>query len=388
MSVIIFLIQKIFNFIYIFFKLFPSDDRILFISRQSDRPSLDFRMIIKQIEKISNSKIIIITKRIEKNYFVALKKNFFIMFKQMYHLARAKVCVVDGYNVAVSFLKHKKSLKVIQIWHSLGAIKKFGYQTMLSDRDIKIARASHLHKNYNYIIASSEYEVSFLKKAFNYKNNFKVIGLPRIDYLLKNKNQNRKKIYKKYPEFKNKKVILYAPTFRDDNNYKFEEIIEKVDSDKYILIIKKHPNINYHIKDLKNAYIVNDFSTMQILSIADFVITDYSAISIEAAILDIPVFIWGYDYKNYSVRPGLNIDIKKEFGPYFSESIDDICLKLNKKYDLNYILKFKNKNIKYLDKKVTKRLANFILYEELDYEKVKEFNYCNSKKTPHFNVID
>lgn len=369
MSFLIYLIQKIFNFIYMFFKLFPVDNnRILFISRQSDKPSLDFRLLIKELNKKGNKKIVVITKRIEKKYFVALRKNFFIMFRQMYHLARSRICIVDGYNVAVSFLKHKKSLKIFQLWHSLGAIKKFGYQTMISKKDRRIAKVSHLHKNYNYIIASSDYEIPFLMEAFNYdRNNFYIAGLPRIDYLLKSSMKNKKKIYKKYPDFINKKVILYAPTFRNNNDYRFEELIDKVDYSKYVLIIKKHENIHYEVSDLKGAYLIDDFSTLKLLSVADYVITDYSAVSIEAAILNIPIYIWAYDYDEYRKSPGLNVNLKKEFGHYFREDIDEIYAMLDKKYDLNVVLDFKNKNVKYLDKRVTKRLANFIL-KESNYE--------------------
>ena len=48
----------------------------------------------------------------------------------MYYLATSKVCVLDGYCIPASILKHKKKLKIIQIWHASGAIKKFGYQIL------------------------------------------------------------------------------------------------------------------------------------------------------------------------------------------------------------------------------------------------------------------
>jgi CDP-ribitol ribitolphosphotransferase len=52
------------------------------------------------------------------------------VFKAMYYLATSKVCVTESYCVPISILKHKKELKVIQIWHSSGAVKKFGYQAL------------------------------------------------------------------------------------------------------------------------------------------------------------------------------------------------------------------------------------------------------------------
>ena len=160
---------------------------------------------------------------------------------------------------------------------------------------------------------------------------------------------------------------MYAPTFRNNNDYRFEKLIDKVDYSKYVLVIKKHENIRYEISDLKGAYLIDDFSTLKLLSVADFVITDYSAVSIEAAILNIPIFIWAYDYDEYRKNPGLNVNLKKEFNHYFSKDIDEIYAMLGEKYDLKVVLDFKNKNVKYLDKRVTKRLANFIL-KESNYE--------------------
>ena len=87
----------------------------------------------------------------------------------------------------------------------------------------------------------------------------------------------------------------------------------------------------------------------------------------QAAILNIPIFIWAYDYDEYRKNPGLNVNLKKEFNHYFSKDIDEIYAMLDEKYDLKVVLDFKHKNVKYLDKRVTKRLANFIL-KESNYE--------------------
>ena len=115
--------------IYFFMKLFKTKNKIVFISRQSDKLSLDFSLLKEEIEKNSNIELVFITKKVEKN-FRSVFKSIFIMLKQMYHLATSKVCVIDGYNITVSVLKHKKDTKVIQMWHALAAIKKFGYQTI------------------------------------------------------------------------------------------------------------------------------------------------------------------------------------------------------------------------------------------------------------------
>ena len=92
----------ILNFIYFFIKLLPTNkDKIVFISRQSDKMTLDYRLIINDLKKrYPNYKVKVITRRIEKNYKDVFLKNTTLIFKQMYHLATSKICVIDGYNIA------------------------------------------------------------------------------------------------------------------------------------------------------------------------------------------------------------------------------------------------------------------------------------------------
>jgi CDP-ribitol ribitolphosphotransferase len=76
----------------------------------------------------------------------------------MYHLATAKVCVLDAYWPVVSMLRHKKGLTVIQMWHALGKIKQSGYQTLdkESGRSKELSHLLCMHKNYDYIIAGGK----------------------------------------------------------------------------------------------------------------------------------------------------------------------------------------------------------------------------------------
>ena len=253
----------ILNCIYIIFKILPTNkNKIFFLSRQSDRPSIDFRKLIGNLNENYDFKIVVMTKRVEKNIWDVLTKNVIYFFRQMYHLATSKVCVVDGYNITVSVLNHKNSLKIFQIWHSLGAIKKFGYQSLITDKQKVIAKEMHMHKNYDYILSASTETTKNLKESFGYSNDKFIIGtLPRVDYLKEHSNINRDKIYQKYPNFKNKKVILYAPTFRPNNNYKIKDVIKKFSDKNYILILKLHPNIKEKYQSSNNVYLCNEFST-------------------------------------------------------------------------------------------------------------------------------
>ena len=116
---------KILQIIYLPFNLLKTKDKIVYISRQSNNENLDFKLIRTQIEKINpNIKNVVLTKKIEDGI---LNKLLYIIeiFKQMYHLATSKIVILDTYCIIACTLKHKKSTKVIQIWHAISAVKKF-----------------------------------------------------------------------------------------------------------------------------------------------------------------------------------------------------------------------------------------------------------------------
>jgi CDP-glycerol glycerophosphotransferase (TagB/SpsB family) len=307
----------IFNFhlamVYKLLKLLKTKDRVVFMSRQTDKPSLDFKMLIEELEK-DNIDVIILCRRMKKT----LKDNisyYFHLYKQMYYLATSKVCIIDAYIPTVSILNHKKELKVIQIWHALGAIKKFGLQSIgnVSGRNKDVSEAAKMHANYDTIISTSKKTTEYFSEAFGYdKKHFSNFGLPRIDYLYKNKDIIKNNILLKYPKIGKKKTILYAPTFRTTMDDKAQELIKAIDLKKYNLIIKEHyiQKLNF---ERNKVFTCPEFSPLELLTVSDFIITDYSAVAIEAAIIDVKLYFYIFDYEKYKMNNGLNMDMKKDY---------------------------------------------------------------------------
>ena len=121
----------ILNIIYFFIKLFPiNKNKVTFISRQSNEVSLDFTMIAKELKQQNeNIKIVFLCKKLGTSFSEKVKYCFH-MVKQMYNIATSKVVILDSYCIPVCVLKQKKKLVVIQIWHALGSLKKFGYSSL------------------------------------------------------------------------------------------------------------------------------------------------------------------------------------------------------------------------------------------------------------------
>lgn len=364
-SILIRVLIRVLNCIYwlIKKKTEVEPNKILFLSRQSDKPSLDYRMLFDEIQRQNpDAQIVAITSRIEKRNLEVFRREARIIWKQMYHLATSKVCVVDGYNIPVSVLKKREGQHIIQIWHSLGAIKKFGHQSTHTKAQKRQAQVLRMHKNYDSIICASQNWIPYFAKAFKCTTDkLKVIGLPRIDYLLTKQKQNRAKIYRAHNDLRRKKVILYAPTFRNgaDDTAKINELLSQFDHKKYTVILKAHPNMKY-----KNNHIYrcDDFSTLQLLSIADYVITDYSALILEAMIAGRPVMLYAYDYDKYYKDPGLNINLKNELKPYFFTDAKKLASAIShKKYSDEVEKQFLEKFIQTLHTDNTKQLTQYIL---------------------------
>lgn len=359
------------NLIYCILKIFPTKNKIVMITRQSNTPTLDFRLLKEEIENTDNSIMIeTLCNKIESNALYragVLYKIKYILYilKIMYNLATSKVCIVDGYCIPVCILKHKKKLKIIQIWHASGAVKKFGYQILDKEAgsNSRIANLMCMHKNYDYIIAPSEATKKYFSEAFNTPEDKIVkLGLPRLEYISESKYSKSEEIIKKYPKLKEKKNILYIPTFRKNNDFNaVEKILEyKIDENKYNLIISLHP---LDTTPVPEKYLIDKkYSSFDLIKIADYIITDYSALSIEASILNKPIFIFLPDIKEYKEEAGLNINLKEELSTFTCENFDEIIDKIEKKeYNTKEIKKYRDKYIEIDENKATENLASFIL---------------------------
>lgn len=290
-----------------------NNKKIVFISRQTNNINIDFRMIRDALyEKDQSLKLIFICKRIEKGFLNKLAYSILIL-KQMYHLATSKMVIIDSYCIPVCILKHKKSLTVLQIWHSIGKIKKSGYQTLdtTSGRSSKMAKIMCMHKNYTNIVTGGRAFDKFYEEGFNVKKDILLhYGLPRIDYLIENETRIKQEIYQKYPELQNKKIVYYTPTFRTYQIDAVQKMLDQYNNNDFALIIRSHPNQSLAFDEHK-VYQCLDFKSTEILTVADYVITDYSSICLEAAILNKKVLFYLYDYDTYIKENGLNLDASK-----------------------------------------------------------------------------
>lgn len=340
------------NAIYCVFKPLPVKDKIVMISRQSNKINDDFRLLGEELSQ--KHKIVYLCKTLDGGEKSSLKTKIAYgahMFVQMYHLATAKVCVLDSYSPVVSVLKHKKALTVVQIWHSMGTLKKFGWQILDWGEGSKkeTAVAMKMHNNYDVIYCSSKEYQHVLSEGFNVSDGvFKIFTLPRIDLLKDNAylEKTRCEIFSKYPVLKEKTNVIYAPTFRkneaDFNKY-FKELVDAFDFEKYNLVVKLHPLSTVDATD-ERVIFDKEFSTFQMFSVADKLISDYSCVVYEAGVIGIPLYFYNYDADSYENARGLTIDYNDLPG-YKAQNAAELVKSLDLPYDKEYLNSFVRKYI-------------------------------------------
>lgn len=353
----------ILNVIYSIIKIFPTQNKITFISRQSNKPVLDFVLLTKKLnQEYPDIKTVMLCKKLENQVLY-----IFHIFRQMYHIATSKLVILDSYCIPISVLKHKKNLKVMQIWHAVGSMKKFGYAMLgkAEGSDPETTKVMKMHKNYDIVLISSYGFIKDFLEGFNIERE-KIVEapLPRVDLLLdeKFKEKKRNELYKRIPALKGKKNILCCSTFRKDDKGKgknLTDLIKEIDFKNYNLLYKPHPLNTIKCNDDR---VICDFnSTYEALMVADYVICDYSSIIYEVGLLKLPLYLYAYDWEEYKKKRELNLDIEHDTGLLFTANPKEIIDKIeNKEFHNEKWEEFVKKNVTIPKEGCTNRIINII----------------------------
>jgi len=249
-------------------------------------------------------------------------------------------------------------------WHGT-PIKKIG-------EDIAISSPIIYEKcKYDVLTAQGSFDEKVFGEAFNIvKDNIKLIGLPRNDALLNVKTNEIYNIKNKLNITLNKKVILYCPTYRDweesfmninVNFQKWQEVL----GEEYLVLFRTHarvPNEIYTKVNSKFVYNVSDYHDLNDLMIAsDLLITDYSSLSIDYAILEKPILCYTYDYEKYNKERGMYFDIREylQGGTITEDKLLELIKNISVKENTRKVKAFKKKFVE-VSGNSTKQALNII----------------------------
>ncbi len=226
-------------------------------------------------------------------------------------------------------LKFKKKSQIyINTWHGI-PIKKIGNsQSNRSDYD---------YSDVDLMLSSCEYEKKIFINDFNVKpQNIILSGMPRNDRLYSAKTENVEMLKDKLGLPQNKKIILYAPTWRESvDGGKEYKIAPPIDIEKwkkrlgndYILLFRMHHLVTKQL-DIKFDDFVHDFSEYNdvndLMIISDILISDYSALIFDYSILEKPIISFAFDYDDYKKRRGVYIELNDILPGSIVEIEDDL----------------------------------------------------------------
>ena len=345
---------------------------ILFISRQSDSVPLDFKLIANKLQE--EHEVVFSSKRVEFSLGSFLSY-IPIFFEQIRLIRHADVVIIDSYCMPVSLFKYLNKPKVIQIWHAIGLMKKTGYSILGKNEGghgSLIMRFLKVHHNYDYIFASSESCRQSIAELFDYSEDHIIIQtLPRIDNLFSDtyKKKTTKRLQEKYSFLVNgKKNILYAPTWRSDNDELFANVIDwsnTFDHNKYNLIIKFHPKTLKQFYDsgieLADVIVLEKETSANLAIVCDYLVSDYSSLIYEFISLEKPVFYFSFDLDGYVDERDFYFDYVKEIPGDIYKTALDLNRAIDKEcYNLEKANQFFKKYVNISDKGCANQIANFI----------------------------
>lgn len=385
------ILQKIKRlFLIIFYKcclIFTKCDRkrVLIASNTKTELYGNLLYIYEELKKHQEykMKILLINKA---NFFQKIKFEFIFA----YWMAKSKFILIDDFFPTVYPLKVRKNSKLIQVWHAVGAFKKVGYSRNNINKEKSIT-----HKNYTDTIVSSDNIVDNYAEAFGIKKEcVHPLGVPRTDIFFDKKLLMTKKeeILKRHEILKDKNIILFAPTFRGSgrNSAYYPEkyinlkmIYESLKSED-IFIIKYHPFVKNKLnipKEYEDKIIdytgykdIND-----LLIITNLLITDYSSVIFDYALLSRPIVFYIPDYEEYKNSRDFYYKFDKYiYGPKTFSQKELIEYLHSTKVDKEKLRNFKLKFMEKCDGNSTQRFVNEIILQNegmINEENNKKNNY-------------
>ncbi len=257
-------------------------------------------------------------------------------------------------NIERSLKFKRKKCVYLNTWHGI-PIKTVGNEAQ--------ERKDYDFSHVDLFCISGEFEKDVYKRSFNVGEEQLIrSGMPRNDALYNISAEEIAELKEKMDLPKDKKVLLYAPTWRDSKDggktYQIKPPIdfalwqEQLGSD-YVLLLRTHPyttelldvEFNDFVRDYTSYPSIND-----LMKVADILISDYSATIFDYSILERPIICFAYDAEDYSRERGFALDIAKEMPGGICTTQKDVIERIKgceSAAEANAVKQFKEKYITY-----------------------------------------
>lgn len=231
----------------------------------------------------------------------------YAMFQEM---ASSKIWIDNALNCVWDAMPKKHNQIYINTWHGSMGIKR------LSGKRIWLLRAKRCNKVTDYCISNSTFEENVYRETFWKDVKYLRYGHPRNDLLFaEHKEELREKVWTFFDLPSDTKILLYAPTFRDDGNMEWfnldYELVKKAMEQRFggewAILTRLHFKNRAKKAVCQEEWLksASNYPDMQeLLAVVDAGITDYSSWAYDYLLTRKPMFIYAPDVEKYNDARG------------------------------------------------------------------------------------
>ena len=240
-------------------------------------------------------------------------------------LQRAKITIIDNAWLPVHITARRRGSRVIQVWHAEGAYKRFGHAARGASARMDGALSGFMHRGYDAALVSSEFVRPAYAEAFQLPvERVHAVGPLHGAWLARASDvaERASALREQYPALKNRRVLLYAPTFRGRGVSRRSSLTISPDliaaalPPDWIVLIKAHPLVPINDTAVHPSCLIVDRRTPveDLFPVADALFTDYSSSVFLWSLMARPLLLAINDAAEYSQDPGLFADLSADDG--------------------------------------------------------------------------
>lgn len=328
-----------------FYHLPINNNKIVFIKGNGDGFACNLRYVAEEIIRQGLPyDLVWLVNKLSEPMPKQIRKVKMNRIKAVYELATAHVVITNSKSLIK--VKKKPSQKFIYIPHGQPGAKCAEGDAILPAKYIENSKKHSALTD--VFVSMGSYHTQVLKDTFWVPQNAEIweCGFPRNDQYYLDNTQKQKELRKKLNIPDGYRIILYAPTFRDNNAtdaYNMDvarvlDTLEKKTGDKWIMFITLHPNFKWFKKPLYTfnecVWNMSDYTDIhELMLIVDVAITDYSSIALDFCNTRRPVFLFASDIDEYTRMRGLK-DMYFKFPFSLSRTNDELSDAILK-FDIN-----------------------------------------------------
>jgi len=363
--------------LYYVFRIFPIQRNKIFIQNfngkgYGDNPKYIAEEIIRR--KLDYALVWAVRPEHRNNFPHAIKTVPYKSIRAVYEEVTAKIWV-DNCRKQL-YVRKRKAQYYIHTWHGTVNFKKIEKDVEQQLSVYYVKQAKHDSTLINLLLSDSKFSSQLYRSVFWYNGEIFECGSPRDDILLNQNHTIKDRVRKYFNIADNTKIILYAPTFRDNfsvdvYNINYELILNGLSEqtkNSWVFLIRLHPNISekseFFVYNEKILNASNYGDMQELLLTCDMLISDYSDCMYECALMNKPVFLYISDYEQYKKERDFYFDLFSLPFPYAMNNSEllEKMLHFDSKLYLRSLEEFFQKKVGILrdgaaSKKVVDRIA-------------------------------